>query len=168
MTTPRNSVSGTFPTEPAKGPLATHPAQKANLRRTSSLVGPTQSFFMRESKALGVRLSSALYSGNALTCRSGCFRLYMNLVHLAQADPSEAFFIVHTVGWARRHQVQPGALQGDLTLSLGMMSILGHCSDSRHVCPLEVPCVVGEVGLSGKRAKFSAALPLLLGSLHGL
>ncbi|XP_055470197.1 B-lymphocyte antigen CD20 [Psammomys obesus] len=53
MTTPRNSVSGTFPTEPAKGPLAMRPAQKVNLRRTSSLVGPTQSFFMRESKALG-------------------------------------------------------------------------------------------------------------------
>ncbi|XP_037060750.1 B-lymphocyte antigen CD20 isoform X2 [Peromyscus leucopus] len=54
MTTPRNSVSGTFPIESTKGPLAMQPSQKVNLRRTSSLMGPTQSFFMRESKALGV------------------------------------------------------------------------------------------------------------------
>ncbi|KAH0512674.1 B-lymphocyte antigen CD20 [Microtus ochrogaster] len=53
MTTPRNSVSGTFPIQSAKGPLAMQPTQTANLRRPSSLVGPTQRFFMRESKALG-------------------------------------------------------------------------------------------------------------------
>ena len=51
-----NSMSGPFPAEPTKGPLAMQPAPKVNLKSTSSLVGPTQSFFMRESKALGVRL----------------------------------------------------------------------------------------------------------------
>lgn len=60
MTTPRNSVSGTFPIESTRGPLAMQASQKRNLRRPSSLVGPTQSFFMRESKALGVRLSSSI------------------------------------------------------------------------------------------------------------
>ncbi|KAL2806010.1 B-lymphocyte antigen CD20 [Daubentonia madagascariensis] len=53
MTTPRNSVNGTFPAEPMKGPIAVQPEQKVTLRRMSSLVDPTQSFFMRESKALG-------------------------------------------------------------------------------------------------------------------
>lgn len=67
MTTPRNSVSGPFPTEPTKGPLAMQPAQKVIPRRPSSLVGPTQSFFMRESKALGVRLFSSIpHSGDTL------------------------------------------------------------------------------------------------------
>ncbi|XP_008838954.1 B-lymphocyte antigen CD20 [Nannospalax galili] len=62
MTTPRNSVSGTFPAEPTKGPLAMQVAQKVNLRRTPSIVGPTQSFFMRESKALGaVQVMNGLF-----------------------------------------------------------------------------------------------------------
>ncbi|XP_008069124.1 B-lymphocyte antigen CD20 [Carlito syrichta] len=53
MMTPRNSVNGTFPAEPTKGLIAMQPGQKPILKRMSSLVGPTQSFFMRESKALG-------------------------------------------------------------------------------------------------------------------
>ncbi|XP_048216519.1 B-lymphocyte antigen CD20 isoform X2 [Perognathus longimembris pacificus] len=62
MTAPRNSVIGTFPAEPMKGPTGLQPAQKANLRRVSSLVGPTQSFFMRESKALGaVQIMNGLF-----------------------------------------------------------------------------------------------------------
>nr|XP_010333500.1 B-lymphocyte antigen CD20 isoform X2 [Saimiri boliviensis boliviensis] len=53
MTTPRNSVNGTFPAEPMKGLIATQPGPKPILGRMSSSVGPTQSFFLRESKALG-------------------------------------------------------------------------------------------------------------------
>uniref|UniRef100_A0A2K5ERV5 Membrane spanning 4-domains A1 n=1 Tax=Aotus nancymaae TaxID=37293 RepID=A0A2K5ERV5_AOTNA len=37
MTTPRNSVNGTFPAEPMKGPIATQPGPKPILRRMSSL-----------------------------------------------------------------------------------------------------------------------------------
>ncbi|XP_010383281.1 B-lymphocyte antigen CD20 isoform X2 [Rhinopithecus roxellana] len=62
MTTPRNSVNGTFPAEPMKGPIAMQPGPKPLLRRMSSLVGPTQSFFMRESKALGaVQIMNGLF-----------------------------------------------------------------------------------------------------------
>ncbi|KAB0396864.1 hypothetical protein E2I00_004699 [Balaenoptera physalus] len=49
MTTPRNSMSGAFPA----GPIAMQPVQKLIPRRVPSVVGATQSFFMRESKALG-------------------------------------------------------------------------------------------------------------------
>uniref|UniRef100_A0A5F4W1I4 Membrane spanning 4-domains A1 n=1 Tax=Callithrix jacchus TaxID=9483 RepID=A0A5F4W1I4_CALJA len=62
MTTPRNSVNGTFPAEPMKGPIATQPGPKPILRRMSSLVGPTQSFFLRESKVLGaVQIMNGLF-----------------------------------------------------------------------------------------------------------
>ncbi|XP_008590291.1 PREDICTED: B-lymphocyte antigen CD20 [Galeopterus variegatus] len=62
MMTPRNSMSGTFPAEPIKGPIAMQPLQKAIPRRMSSLVGPTQSFFIRESKALGaVQIMNGLF-----------------------------------------------------------------------------------------------------------
>ncbi|XP_002709235.3 B-lymphocyte antigen CD20 [Oryctolagus cuniculus] len=53
MTTPRNSVSGNCPGEPMKGPIAMQPVPKVVFRKTPSVVGPTQSFFLRESKALG-------------------------------------------------------------------------------------------------------------------
>uniref|UniRef100_F7A5H5 Membrane spanning 4-domains A1 n=1 Tax=Equus caballus TaxID=9796 RepID=F7A5H5_HORSE len=62
MTTPRNSMSGAFPAETRKGPIATHPIQKGMSRRMPSVVGPTQSFFMRESKALGaVQIMNGLF-----------------------------------------------------------------------------------------------------------
>lgn len=54
MTTPRNSVSGNCPGEPMKGPIGMQPVPKVVFRKTPSVVGPTQSFFLRESKALGV------------------------------------------------------------------------------------------------------------------
>ncbi|XP_005369719.1 B-lymphocyte antigen CD20 [Microtus ochrogaster] len=77
MTTPRNSVSGTFPIQSAKGPLAMQPSQTANLRRPSSLVGPTQRFFMRESKALGaVQIMNGLFHislGGLLMIPTGVF-----------------------------------------------------------------------------------------------
>ncbi|XP_012612461.1 B-lymphocyte antigen CD20 [Microcebus murinus] len=62
MTTPRNSVNGTFPAEPMKGPIAVQPVQKVTLRRMSAPIGPTQSFFMRESKAFGaVQIMNGLF-----------------------------------------------------------------------------------------------------------
>ncbi|XP_012499302.1 PREDICTED: B-lymphocyte antigen CD20-like [Propithecus coquereli] len=62
MTTPRNSVNGTFPAEPMKGPIAVQPVQKVTLRRMSTPLGPTQSFFMRESKAFGaVQIMNGLF-----------------------------------------------------------------------------------------------------------
>ncbi|XP_017354339.1 B-lymphocyte antigen CD20 [Cebus imitator] len=62
MTTPRNSVNGAFPGEPMKGPIATQPGPKPVLGRMSSLMGPTQSFFLRESKALGaVQIMNGLF-----------------------------------------------------------------------------------------------------------
>lgn len=54
MATPRNSMVGAFP---AEGPTAMHAAQKVIPRRVPAVVGPTQSFFMREAKALGVSQS---------------------------------------------------------------------------------------------------------------
>ncbi|XP_057635063.1 B-lymphocyte antigen CD20 [Chionomys nivalis] len=77
MTTPRNSVSGTFPMQSTKGPLPMQPSQTANLRRPSSLVGPTQRFFMRESKALGaVQIMNGLFHislGGLLMIPTGVF-----------------------------------------------------------------------------------------------
>lgn len=62
MTTPRNSMSGAFPAEPLKGPLAMHPVHKGVPRKMPTVVGPTQSFFMRESKALGaVQIMNGLF-----------------------------------------------------------------------------------------------------------
>lgn len=73
MTTPRNSMSGAFPAETRKGPIATHPIQKGMSRRMPSVVGPTQSFFMRESKALGVsQLPSISYPRGFLAYGSSC------------------------------------------------------------------------------------------------
>ncbi|XP_004264216.1 B-lymphocyte antigen CD20 [Orcinus orca] len=58
MTTPRNSMSGAFPA----GPIAMQPVQKLIPRRVPSVVGATQSFFMRESKALGaVQVMNGLF-----------------------------------------------------------------------------------------------------------
>lgn len=60
-------MSGAFPAQPVKGSVAMQPAQKIIPRKVASVVGPTQSFFMRESKALGVsRLSSIPYSRDSL------------------------------------------------------------------------------------------------------
>ncbi|XP_037374181.1 B-lymphocyte antigen CD20 [Talpa occidentalis] len=62
MTTPRNSMSAAFPAEPARGPVAMHPAQKLVPRKMPPMVGPTQSFFMREAKALGaVQIMNGLF-----------------------------------------------------------------------------------------------------------
>ncbi|XP_036916378.1 B-lymphocyte antigen CD20 isoform X3 [Sturnira hondurensis] len=62
MTTPRNSMSGALPAHPVKGPMAMKPAQKIVPRRVASVVGPTQNFFMRESKALGaVQIMNGLF-----------------------------------------------------------------------------------------------------------
>ncbi|XP_043770541.1 B-lymphocyte antigen CD20 [Cervus elaphus] len=59
MATPRNSVVGAFP---AEGPPAMHAAQKGIPRRAPAVVGPTQSFFMREAKALGaVQIMNGLF-----------------------------------------------------------------------------------------------------------
>lgn len=75
MTTPRNSMSGTFQAGPMKGPTAMHPVQKIIPKRMPSVVGPTQNFFMRESKALGVsQLHSILYPRDSLVYRSKCYR----------------------------------------------------------------------------------------------
>ncbi|XP_004646787.1 B-lymphocyte antigen CD20 [Octodon degus] len=61
MITPRNSMNGAFPAEPPKGPISMQPAQKVNLQRMSA-VGPTQSFFIKESKALGaVQIMNGLF-----------------------------------------------------------------------------------------------------------
>lgn len=77
MTTPRNSVSGTYPTELPRGPLTMQQAQKVNFRRTSSMVGPTQRLFMRESKALGaVQIMNGLFHislGGLLMIPTGVF-----------------------------------------------------------------------------------------------
>ncbi|XP_015418622.1 PREDICTED: B-lymphocyte antigen CD20 [Myotis davidii] len=62
MTTPRNSMSGAFPADPTKGPIAMQPVKKIIPRKASPVVGPTQSFFMRESKALGaVQIMNGLF-----------------------------------------------------------------------------------------------------------
>ncbi|XP_054581508.1 B-lymphocyte antigen CD20 [Eptesicus fuscus] len=62
MTTPRNSMSGAFPADPMKGPIAMQPVKKIIPRKVSPVVGPTQSFFMRESKALGaVQIMNGLF-----------------------------------------------------------------------------------------------------------
>lgn len=75
MTTPRNSMSGAFPADPMKGPIAMQPAKKIIPRKVSPVVGPTQSFFMRESKALGVsQLPSIPYPRDSLDYRSRCYR----------------------------------------------------------------------------------------------
>ncbi|XP_004682802.1 PREDICTED: B-lymphocyte antigen CD20 [Condylura cristata] len=62
MTTPRNSMSVAFPAEPARGPISVHPSQKLVPRKMSPIVGPTQSFFLREAKALGaVQIMNGLF-----------------------------------------------------------------------------------------------------------
>ncbi|XP_072494862.1 B-lymphocyte antigen CD20 isoform X1 [Notamacropus eugenii] len=54
MMTPRNSVTGAFPSDSVKDPSTLQPGQKVVFRRGSQLQSPTlQGFFKRESKALG-------------------------------------------------------------------------------------------------------------------
>lgn len=61
MTTPRSSMRGTLPAEPMKGSLAMHPTQKS-LGRKTSMKDPMESFFLRESKALGaVQVMNGLF-----------------------------------------------------------------------------------------------------------
>ncbi|XP_054419606.1 B-lymphocyte antigen CD20 [Pteronotus mesoamericanus] len=61
MTTPRNSMSGAFPAHPTKGPMAMKPVQNIP-RKVDPVVGPTQTFFMRESKAMGaVQIMNGLF-----------------------------------------------------------------------------------------------------------
>ncbi|KAG8505736.1 B-lymphocyte antigen CD20, partial [Galemys pyrenaicus] len=62
MTTPTSSMSATFPAEPARGAVPMHPAQKPIPRKMPPVIGPTQSFFMREAKALGaVQIMNGLF-----------------------------------------------------------------------------------------------------------
>lgn len=63
MTTPRNSMIGGFPADsPMKRPLAMQPVQKIIPRTMPSMVGPTQGFFIRESKAFGaVQIMNGLF-----------------------------------------------------------------------------------------------------------
>ncbi|XP_006875047.1 PREDICTED: B-lymphocyte antigen CD20 [Chrysochloris asiatica] len=62
MMTPRNSMSGTLPEEPIKSPIGMYPVQKITPWKMSSLVGPTQHFFIRESKALGaIQIMNGLF-----------------------------------------------------------------------------------------------------------
>ncbi|XP_063084248.1 B-lymphocyte antigen CD20 isoform X2 [Cavia porcellus] len=62
MTAPQNSTSGAFPVEPSKGPISKQAAPEVNFRRMLSTMGPTQSFFMRESKALGaIQIMNGLF-----------------------------------------------------------------------------------------------------------
>ncbi|XP_032214864.1 B-lymphocyte antigen CD20 isoform X3 [Mustela erminea] len=62
MTTSRNSMSGIFQADPMKGPTAMHPIQKIIPKRMTSVVGPTQNFFMRESKTMGaVQIMNGLF-----------------------------------------------------------------------------------------------------------
>lgn len=75
MTTSRNSMSGTFQADPMKGPTAMHPVQKIIPKRMTSVVGPTQNFFMRESKTMGVsQLHSILYPRDSLAHKNRCCR----------------------------------------------------------------------------------------------
>ncbi|XP_006214955.1 B-lymphocyte antigen CD20 [Vicugna pacos] len=62
MTTPRNSMTGAVPADPMKGPISMYPVQRRIPRRVPSMVGPTQGFFLRESKALGaVQIMNGLF-----------------------------------------------------------------------------------------------------------
>lgn len=75
MTTSRNSMSGIFQADPMKGPTAMHPIQKIIPKRMTSVVGPTQNFFMRESKTMGVsQLHSILYPRDSLAHKNRCYR----------------------------------------------------------------------------------------------
>ena len=66
---------GAFPAEPLKGPIAMHAAQKVVPRRVPVVAGPTQSFFMREAKALGVSQSPCIpHPRDSLASRSSCYR----------------------------------------------------------------------------------------------
>ncbi|XP_045341329.1 B-lymphocyte antigen CD20 [Leopardus geoffroyi] len=62
MATPRNSMSGTLPADAMKGPTAMNPVQKIIPKKMPSVVGPTQNFFMKESKPLGaVQIMNGLF-----------------------------------------------------------------------------------------------------------
>ncbi|XP_040859967.1 B-lymphocyte antigen CD20 [Ochotona curzoniae] len=62
MTTPRNSVSAKCPSGSMKGPIGLQPVPKVSFRKSSPVVGPTQSCFLRESKALGaVQIMNGLF-----------------------------------------------------------------------------------------------------------
>ncbi|NP_001009388.1 B-lymphocyte antigen CD20 [Felis catus] len=62
MTTPRNSMSGTLPADAMKSPTAMNPVQKIIPKKMPSVVGPTQNFFMKESKPLGaVQIMNGLF-----------------------------------------------------------------------------------------------------------
>lgn len=75
MTTPRNSMSGAFPADSTKGPMATQPVQRTVPKRIPSTLGPTQTFFLRESKALGVSQPLSIpYPRHSLASGSRCWR----------------------------------------------------------------------------------------------
>ncbi|XP_063084249.1 B-lymphocyte antigen CD20 isoform X3 [Cavia porcellus] len=75
MTAPQNSTSGAFPVEPSKGPISKQAAPEVNFRRMLSTMGPTQSFFMRESKALGFIISGSLLVAAEKTSRNSLVRV---------------------------------------------------------------------------------------------
>lgn len=78
------------------------------------------------------------------------------------------FFMVLEMGDARGHQLAPADhCRMILHYLLVWRTRLVHCSDSRHICSSKMPCVVGEIDLNKKDAKFWAALLLLLGLLQG-
>ncbi|XP_072494863.1 B-lymphocyte antigen CD20 isoform X2 [Notamacropus eugenii] len=85
MMTPRNSVTGAFPSDSVKDPSTLQPGQKVVFRRGSQLQSPTlQGFFKRESKALGYLTSGSFLVTAEKTSRS-CLvntRLGMNAISL--------------------------------------------------------------------------------------
>lgn len=165
MTTPRNSMSGAFPA----GPIAMQPVQKLIPRRVPSVVGATQSFFMRESKALGVsQLPSIPHPRDSLAYRSRCFRPGTQFNPTGRyLTPPEVIFMSDTGGRIRDVQRD---YQGDLMppLDLEACTVRGLPSQViasiPHIPALEMPQVVGKTNRN--KTKVLAPSPLALDILH--
>ncbi|XP_005408155.1 PREDICTED: B-lymphocyte antigen CD20 isoform X2 [Chinchilla lanigera] len=131
MTTPRNSVSGTFPAEPPKGPISMQPANKVSFQRVPA-VGPTQSFFMRESKALGaIQIMNGLFHmalGGLLMIPTGAhgpicvavwYPLWGGIMFIISGS-----FLVATEKTSRKSLIRVKVIMNSLTLFAAISGII--------------------------------------------
>lgn len=146
-----------------------HPVQKIIPKKMSSVVGPTQSFFMRESKPLGVsQLHSGPYRKDSLASTGRGYKPG------TECNPTRRWLIQHEVSFMSDMVCQIGDVQrrchSDLTspLDFAVCILKGLTSQFVTSIPdisvLEMSQVMRKVDLN--KTKVLAPWPLPLGILH--
>ncbi|XP_037694377.1 B-lymphocyte antigen CD20 [Choloepus didactylus] len=121
MATPRNSMSGTFPAEPMKGPVAMQPVQKTSISRASLQTGVTQTRLHEESKALGaVQIMNGLFHialGGILMVPMGMYAPICVIVWYPSSGEASMYIISGSLLAVRRKTPTPFQVKGKMVMN---------------------------------------------------